>query len=87
MTDRGSTPHRDADATVAAWRGSELRKEAEAELLRGKLASQGVHLHIISLLAGESITRGVFDTMAKCDAFIAMATKDVRLRVCLLTVL
>ena len=51
---------------------------AEAKLLRGKLASQGVHLHIISLLAGESITRGVFDTMAKCDAFITMATKDVR---------
>ena len=54
---------------------------AEAKLLRGKLASQGVHLHIISLKAGESITRSVFDTMATCDAFIAMATQDVRGRV------
>ena len=62
----------------ASMRFSAIGPEAEAKLLRGKLASQGVHLHIISLLAGESITRGVFDTMAKCDAFIAMATKDVR---------
>ena len=63
----------------ASMRFSAIGPEAEAKLLRGKLASQGVHLHIISLLAGESITRGVFETMAKCDAFIAMATKDVRL--------
>ena len=62
----------------ASMRFSAIGPEAEAKLLRGKLASQGVHLHIISLLAGESITRGVFETMAKCDAFIAMATKDVR---------
>ena len=60
-------------------RFSAIGPEAEAKLLRGKLASQGEHLHIISLLAGESITRGVFATMAKCDAFLAMATKDVRL--------
>ena len=65
----------------ASMRFSASGPEAEAKLLRGKLASQGVHLHIISLLAGESITRSVFDTMAKCDAFIAMATKDVRGRV------
>ena len=64
----------------ASMRFSAIGPEAEAKLLRGKLASQGVHLHIISLLAGESITRGVFDTMAKCDAFIAMATADVRER-------
>merc|ERR1711995_242698 len=62
----------------ASMRFSAIGPESEAKLLRGKLASQGVHLHIISLLAGESITRGVFETMAKCDAFIAMATKDVR---------
>ena len=65
----------------ASMRFSASGPEAEAKLLRGKLASQGVHLHIISLLAGQSITRSVFDTMAKCDAFIAMATKDVRGRV------
>ncbi len=65
----------------ASMRFSAIGPEAEAKLLRGKLASQGVHLHIISLLAGESITRGVFETMAKCDAFIAMGTKDVRARV------
>ena len=64
----------------ASMRFSAVGPEAEAKLLRGKLASQGVRLHIISLLAGESITRGVFDTMAKCDAFLAMATKDVRER-------
>ena len=62
----------------ASMRFSAIGPEAEAKLLRGKLASQGVHLHIISLLAGESITRGVFETMATCDAFLAMATKDVR---------
>ena len=62
----------------ASMRFSAIGPEAEAKLLRGKLASQGVHLHIISLLAGESITRGVFDTMAKCDALIAMGTQDVR---------
>ena len=65
----------------ASMRFSAIGPEAEAKLLRGKLASQGVHLHIISLLAGESITRGVFETMAKCDAFVAMAAKDVRARV------
>ena len=64
----------------ASMRFSAIGPDAEAKLLRGKLASQGVHLHIISLLADESITRGVFDTMAKCDAFLAMATKDVRAR-------
>ena len=62
----------------ASMRFSAIGPEAEAKLLRGKLASQGVHLHIISLRAGESITRGVCDTMAKCDAFLAMATKNVR---------
>ena len=61
----------------ASMRFSAIGPESEAKLLRGKLASQGVHLHIISLLAGESITRNVFDTMSKCDAFIAMGTKDV----------
>ena len=66
----------------ASMRFSAIGPMAEAKLLRGKLASQGVHLHIISLLAGESITNGVFDTMAKCDAFIAMATKDVRVACC-----
>ena len=71
----------------ASMRFSAIGPDAEAKLLRGKLASQGVHLHIISLLAGESITRGVFDTMAKCDAFIAMATKDVRVPACLLSLL
>ena len=64
----------------ASMRFSTIGPEAEAKLLRGKLASQGVHLHIISLLAGESITNGVFETMAKCDGFIAMATRDVRVR-------
>ena len=49
---------------------------AEAKLLRGKLAAQGVHLHIIAPLPGESIDKAVFGTMAKCDAFLAMATKD-----------
>ena len=61
----------------ASMRFSAIGPEAEAKLLRGKLASQGVHVHIISLLAGESITDGVFETMAKCDGFIAMATRDV----------
>ena len=60
----------------ASMRFSAHGPEAEAKLLRGKLASQGVHLHIISLLAGESITRSVFDTMATCDAFVALATID-----------
>ena len=49
---------------------------AEAKLLRSKLAAQGVHLHIITPLPGESIDAAVFGTMAKCDAFLAMATKD-----------
>ena len=48
----------------------------EAKLLRGKLAVQGVHLHIIAPLPGESIDKAVFETMAKCDGFLAMATKD-----------
>merc|ERR1711939_1181689 len=40
------------------------------------LALQGIHLHIIAPLPGESIDAAVFETMAKCDAFLAMATKD-----------
>ena len=51
---------------------------AEAKLLRGKLASQGVYLHIIAPKPGESIDRAVFGAMAQCDALLAMATKDVR---------
>ena len=50
----------------------------EAKLLRSKLASQGVRLHIISPKPGGSIDEAVFTTMARCDAFLAMATKDVR---------
>ena len=50
---------------------------AEAKLLRSKLASQGVHLHIIAPKPGESIDSAVFSTMAQCDALLAMATKDV----------
>ena len=45
-------------------------------MLRDKLALQGVHLHIIAPRPGESIDAAVFGTMAKCDAFLAMATKD-----------
>ena len=45
-------------------------------MLRDKLAAQGVHLHIIAPLPGESIDKAVFGTMAKCDAFLAMATTD-----------
>ena len=48
----------------------------DAKLLRGKLALQGVHLHIIAPLPGESIDAAVFGTMAKCDGFLAMATQD-----------
>ena len=62
----------------ASMRFNDNGPMAEAKLLRGKLASQGVHLHIISPKAGESIDRAVFDTMAQCDGFIAMATEDVR---------
>ena len=43
---------------------------------RGKLASQGVHLHIIAPLPGQSIDSAVFETMLRCDAFLALATKD-----------
>ena len=43
---------------------------------RRKLAAQGVHLHIITPKPGESIDNAVFDTMARCDAFLAMATND-----------
>ena len=49
---------------------------AEAKLLRSKLALQGVHLHIIEPRPGESIDDAVFGTMANCDAFLALATKD-----------
>ena len=45
-------------------------------MLRDKLALHGVHLHIIAPKPGESIDHAVFDTMARCDAFLAMATKD-----------
>ena len=48
---------------------------AETKLLRGKLAAQGIHLHIIEPLPGESIDAVVFKTMAKCDAFLAMGTR------------
>ena len=64
----------------ASMRFSAIGPESEAKLLRGKLASQGVHLHIITPLPGESIDSAVFDTMAQCDAFLAMATKSVRVR-------
>lgn len=60
----------------ASMRFGDIGPMAEAKVLRGKLASQGVHLHIVSVLPGQSITTTVFETMAKCDAFIAMATKD-----------
>ena len=43
---------------------------AEAKLLRAKLASQGVHLHIVVNGAAREI-------LANCDACIAMATKHV----------
>ena len=33
-------------------------------------------MHIIAPLPGESIDKAVFGTMAKCDAFLAMATTD-----------
>ena len=48
----------------------------ELRLLRDKLALQGVHLHIIAPRPGESIDAAMFGTMAKCDAFLAMSTKD-----------
>ena len=57
----------------ASMRFSAIGPDAEAKLLRGKLASQGVHLHIIAPLPGESIDAAVFGTMARCDAFLAMA--------------
>ena len=60
----------------ASMRFNEKGPSAEAKLLRSKLASQGVHLHIITPLPGQSIDRAVFDTMARCDGFLAMATKD-----------
>ena len=60
----------------ASMRFNDHGPMAEAKLLRGKLAAQGVHLHIIAPLPGESIDKAVFGTMAKCDAFLAMATKD-----------
>ena len=34
------------------------------------------NLHIIAPLPGESIDKAVFGTMTKCDAFLAMATRD-----------
>jgi len=48
----------------------------EAKLLRSKLASHGVHLYINNTKPGESIDDAVFNTMARCDAFLAMATRD-----------
>ena len=60
----------------ASMRFNDHGPRAEAKVLRGKLAAQGVHLHIIEPLPGESIDKAVFGTMAKCDAFLAMATKD-----------
>ena len=45
-------------------------------MLRDKLALQGILLHIIAPLPGESIDSAVFDTMRKCDVFLALATKD-----------
>ena len=60
----------------ASMRFNDHGPMAEAKLLRGKLAAQGVHLHIIAPLPGESIDKAVFGTMAKCDGFLAMATKD-----------
>ena len=57
-------------------RFNENGPSAEAKLLRRKLAAQGVYLHIITPKPGESIDRAVFDTMARCDAFLAMATRD-----------
>ena len=61
----------------ASLRFSDIGPEAEAKLLRGKLASQGVHLRICSLLPGDT-THTALEVMAQCDAFLAMATKDVR---------
>ena len=61
--------------------GEEDGPIAEAKLLRDKLASQGVHLHIVSPHAGEDLDCLVYEMMTQCDAFIAMATKNVRVRV------
>ena len=60
----------------ASMRFNDHGPSAEAKMLRGKLVLQGVHLHIIAPLPGESIDRAVFDTMARCDGFLAMATQD-----------
>ena len=65
----------------ASLRFNEAGPWNEAKLLRGKLAAYGVHLHLVAPKAGESIDTAVFGAMAKCDAFIAMATKDVRVYV------
>ena len=60
----------------ASMRFNDHGPMAEANLLRAKLAAQGVHLHIIAPRPGESIDAAVFGTLAKCDAFLAMATRD-----------
>ena len=60
----------------ASMRFNENGPLTEAKLLRDKLALHGVHLHIIAPRPGESIDSAVFNTMAQCDAFLAMATKD-----------
>ena len=62
----------------ASLRFNDDGPSAEAKQLRSKLAIHGVHLHIISAKPGESIDDAVFGTMANCNAFLAMATKDVR---------
>ena len=42
-------------------------------MLRTELAKQNIKLHIIEVEVGANITRTVFETMVKCEGFIAFA--------------
>ena len=48
----------------------------EAKELKACLKDQNIHFNIIDVKAGFNITKVVFETMVKCDAFVPMATKD-----------
>ena len=49
---------------------------SEARILKEELADRGVLLHIIDVNVGQNITLKVFETMKKCDAFLAFGTED-----------
>ena len=72
-------PEGTADRPIQAFcsmRFNAQGPQKEAGLLKGELFKHNVELNIIDVKPGQNITKIVFETMVRCDAFIAMATKD-----------